>query len=267
VRLLRTLSFTLAACITLSVANATPLAVVNPGFEDSVIPAGTTISGRDTFCATFPPTHCEGFADGWFTTDHSSDSNGTLHPDSTMFFNNGTFNTFPTGIPEGLNVGYSNGTPFYQILSSTIQASTIYNLMFYAGARFDFENQGYFAELSADTGNGDWNGRTVLARTTNHSSNLPGFGSVNAPDAPTPFFNDWIPIDLTATVGAADPLIGKKLIITFGSPAVEATFDNVVLDAASTLPSNPTPEPGTIGMMLGGALGLLAWKRRSALHK
>jgi PEP-CTERM motif len=252
---------------------AASIFIVNSGFEDPALADGTRISGRDTACVNNPAPYnvpgCVGFGSGWVIDDPTGDSSGVMNPTTGAPIGNDPtlYPMFPF-IPEGQNVGYTNGTAFYQVLTDTIMANTTYTLSFWAGSRQDvgaggfFENQGYFGELSAATGSGNLADRTVLMRTTNKPSIfIPN--SVNAPDAPTPGFGEWLLVSIAYSVGANDPLIGQKLMIAFGSPAVQASFDAVSLDATSNI--TQAPEPASFAFMLAGlgAIGMVRRYRRS----
>jgi len=93
--------------------------------------------------------------------DSAGDSNGAMRPLSNMWPVN--------PLPDGINIAYSNGTAFYQILAATLLPNTIYTLKASAGERADVgqrgyvENQGYYMELSVDTGGG-YGARSVRDR-------------------------------------------------------------------------------------------------------
>ncbi|MEP7351644.1 MAG: VPLPA-CTERM sorting domain-containing protein [Acidobacteriota bacterium] len=233
---------------------------------------GTFLTGRDTACFLNPAPYnvpgCVGFGSGWVIDDPSGDSTGVMNPTIGPAIGNDPtlYPMFPS-IPEGEQIGYSNGTPFYQVLSEIITANTTYTLNFWAGARQDvgaggyYENQGYYGELSAATGNGLYSGRTILTRTSNNVSlccfNAP---SINAPDAPKPGFGQWLLVSIAYSFGANDPLIGQHLMVAFGSPAVQASFDAISVDATSNVQA--TPEPATFVFVLAGLGGIQVMRRR-----
>jgi hypothetical protein len=165
-------------------------------------------------------------------------------------------------VPDGDQVAYTNGTPFFQILPVTIQANTIYTLTFFAGQRQDTggvggfaENQGYAAELSAGT---DYASRTPFLRSVAFKPGHDfGVTNLNASQSPMPGFGEWLQITLSYTFGASDPLIGQNLMIAFSSGGVMSNFDMVTLDAS---PST-APEPSSYALMAAG-LGLLAFRHR-----
>jgi len=259
------LKYAVLFCLPLSwVAQAASLTIVNPSFEllpvtspsGLSLPDGTRLTGRVSTCGSVNPPGfpCEGFGPGWTTTDVDSDSNGTLNP---------TANMFNSALPDGEYVGYSNGTPFYQILSDTLMANTIYTLGAFIGQRNIVadnlgdnysENQGYYMELAVDN-DGTYNNRTVLARSSFLKLCCPGIPpSFNAPDAVAPGYGNFIPLSFAYMAGLGAPL-GKNLMISFGAPGVQANFDMVTLTADAT-----TPEPGTLSFLIAG-LGLVFLKR------
>jgi hypothetical protein len=185
--------------------------------------------------------------------------------------------TFTNGVPDGNSLGYITYGFMYQVLLNNVQAGVTYTLQAYFGNRWDVDaaklgfnnypgNSGFFMELGAingselNPGTQDVN-RTTLARTSYptsyNASFFSAYPSVNAPDATPPAHGgEWKLISLTYTAQAGDPSIGKPLVIIFGSPAREADFDLVSLDATSSV-----PEPATFGFALSG-LALVALKLR-----
>ena len=268
---LRAVVQVLACLPLLVVAQAAPLTIINPSFEllptttppGLALPEGTRLTSRASLCPTITPAGfpCEGFGGGWTTADVFGDSNGTMNTLASQF---------NSPVPDGEYTGYSNGTPFYQILGDTLQATFVYTLSVFVGERNIIgndpmgdsfsENQGYYVELAVDN-NGTYGGRTVLARSSFLKACCPGIpASFNAPDAGSPGHGNFIEVSFSYTPGIGAPL-GKNLMISFGTPGVSANFDMVTLNADPTV-----PEPGTIAMVLGG-IGLLALQRRKAMRR
>lgn len=256
---------------TIAAVHAGPINVVNWSFESDVLALGDSLSTR-------LPSGV-GFLDGWVTSDPTGDSSGPMHPytlatpapagtDTSGF--GYTYQFF--AVPDGVNVAYTNGAPFYQIVQSPIQANTTYTLQAYTGNRYDYgstlppvfsENQGFFMELAVDI-DGNYFDRVVLARTSWERNPDPFFqshyGSVNAPDATLPNRGTWGLLTLTSTFGGSDALLGKNLMISFGAPGQQANFDAVTLNATSNV-----PEPGSIGLLLSGLVLVGLKIRRTSL--
>lgn len=251
-----------------SVAHGALITIDNPSFETPAIGDGLLLTGRQTICSNNPAPYnvpgCSGFgSSAWQTADNQSDSNGVQNP--TLGATQGPSGEMFTYVPDGEQVAYSNGTPFFQILPVTIQANTTYTLTFYAGQRQDAgapdgfaENQGYYAELS---GGSDYASRTPFVRSVAFKPDH-GFGvsNLNALQSNMPGVGQWIQVSLSYTFGASDPLIGQDLIIAFASGGVQAQFDMVTLDASPSLPTT-TPEPSSYALMVAG-LGALAFRHR-----
>lgn len=258
----------LQACALLALfvpAHAAPITIVNPSFEllpttspeGSPLPDGTRITSRVSLCGTVNPAGfpCQGFGPGWTPENIEGDSNGTMNPTAAMF---------NSALPDGQYTGYTNGTPFFQILSDTLQSNFVYTLSTFVGMRNIVandpmqdgytENQGYYVELAVDN-NGTYGGRTVLARSSYLRPCCPGIpASFNAPDAVSPGYGNWIEVSFSYTPGVGAPL-GKNLMIGFGSPGVSANFDLVTLNADATV-----PEPTATVLFLSG-LGVFAFRR------
>lgn len=201
--------FSLALMTAVVTAHAAELTIVNPGFE-----ALTLMDG--SFVANIP---------GW---THSGDS-GTFNP-STL--------AYPGGVAfEGNNVAYSaSGGPWIsQLLTSAVEANTIYQLSLYVGRRIDIPLPGYLVELRA--------GGQLLA--SDNGGLTPAAGT---------FERSMI----TFTSGPTDSVIGSALEIRFRSLGPQANFDGVSLVAS------PIPEVSTMLTSIAGLLALAVIRRRKA---
>jgi hypothetical protein len=251
--------------LTLTSAIGAIIPVVNASFEDPGLPDGTGLTPRPTLCGLFnPPGYgCIGFGSGWVNPYFEGDSAGTMNPTTAMF----------PSVPDGEQIAYSNGGPFYQILPVTVTPGVTYTMRAYAGQRADvegnligifYENQGYNMELAvAGTGNFEtlYTTRTTLARTTNNYHPIAfAYPSINAPDAPLPAKGQWLLIELSYTVPIGGPT--GPLMIAFRSPAVQASFDMVsVFDSTA---DSSVPEPSTAILALAGFALLLGRRHFSA---
>lgn len=143
----------------------------------------------------------------------------------------GTSNSFFTDpIPDGSQVGSSNGRTISQTLSAVLQPNTQYTLGAYVGRRLMLpDSNDYNIELLAGT--------TVLA--SNNSITIPA--------------GKFKPVTVNYASGSSGSLIGEALTIrlTSTSQPNQVNFDNITLDAS------PIPEPSAILGLLGfGLLGI-----------
>ncbi|CCI38060.1 PEP-CTERM sorting domain-containing protein [Microcystis aeruginosa] len=199
---------------------AASVTILNPSFEDPIAPQqpdGYFYSINDITNWVIG-----GLSDPGYTAGVDKPVN--LPNTSNVFF------TDP--IPDGSQVGSSNGRTISQTLSATLQANTQYTLGAYVGRRLILTNvpSGYYnIELLA--------GSTVLA--SNNSI--------------TPLAGEFELVTVNYASGVSDPLIGQALTIrlTSTSQPHQVNFDNITLDAS------PIPEPSAILGLLGfGLLGI-----------
>jgi hypothetical protein len=203
----------LAAGVTLLVGNqvaAVPITINNPGFED---PAQ---------------------ADGGFTTGLIT---GWVAPGAQGVFNPTTAQI--AVVPEGVQVGYSNGGSITQMLSASLTADTQYTLTVQVGRRNDgcCGNPLFTMDLLA--------GGAVL------NSNSISYLTL----APGPF----VPVTVTYLAVATDPHLGQSLSIRITSDGAQSDFDNVVLDAQTV--GGRVPEPTTLLLLGSGMLALVVRSR------
>ena len=120
-----------STCLAVVPAEAIPIEIVNPSFEDDVLFEG----GIDQ-----TPT-------AWITSAGGGD--GAFHPLPSAY---------PGGlVPDGENVGYANepGNRLQQVLTEVLQPSSIYTLQVEIGRRLDVSFVGYRIQL--------WAGGVMLA--------------------------------------------------------------------------------------------------------
>lgn len=235
------------------VAAAAPVAVVNPGFEDTT--GSTTTFNEFTF----------GPLPGWNLYDPDGVTAGgaggtffigTLMPFEVPGPGSGVYANFPAGAPEGQRVGIafnfdgSEGSEygFVQTLAATLQTHTTYTLSVgignidsataMGGQVFPLEGfPGYRVDLLA--------GGQVIAQDDNTLA-----GTI--PDG------EFATSTVQFTTGAAHAQLGQALGIrlvnlnvedpAFPDSDLEVDFDGVMLDAT------PVPLPGALGLLGAGVL-------------
>jgi hypothetical protein len=138
---------------------------------------------------------------------------------------------------DGVQVGYINGGSVSQVLGSSLQADSTYNLGIYVAGRADGLNPGTDYSISL------YAGSTLLTSVT--------------PVAPTT--SVWTPLSASYTSGSSG-LVGQPLEIVISTPASQLDFDNVSLSVSAV------PEPTT---MISGAMLLLpfGWSAFRQLRK
>ena len=195
--------------LTFASTHASPLTIGDPSFEGIALGSGGFTSG------TYAPS-------SW----NSNTNAGIFRPDAS---------SYPGGVPDGVNIAYSNSAVIDQVLSATLTASTIYTLSVDVGNRLDApHNDGYTIQLLA--------GGVVLNGTTNFPGPAQGQFAL-ATDA--------------YTAGEADPHLGQALEIRlFSSATGQASFDKVTLDAS------PVPEPSGLALLAVAAACIVVVQRR-----
>lgn len=168
---------------------------------------------------------CSGTQYGWTW----SGSGGIWRPASSWF-------TTPPHVPEGVNVAWFHGGQISQTLQhTTLQENFTYNLQVYT-AKISTSTLHYTVELVAAEHN------FVLASTTG----LPAYKQFNQ-----------VGVTFQAT-NAYNTYFGDHLKIVLIDPdAREVDFDNVTLDATSTVPI-----PAGLMLFGSGLLGMALMRRR-----
>lgn len=219
--------YLLAPALLFSVAaQAMPIAVTNPSFEDSLapIPPGFSNNVAPVGWTAF------GFAGGF--------QFGVFNPGSTA----GSFGTdFVSGV-DGDQTAYSNSADFSQVLAATLMADTTYALTVAVGDRSDTVLPSHTIRLLA--------GGVEIAA-------LSDFGVAGTEGA-------WTDGTATSSVFAAgDGLIGSTLSIELiNDGGAQVNWDNVRLEARmDSTQSVPTPTPL---LLLGLGLAALGLRKHFA---
>ena len=143
---------------------------------------------------------------------------------------------FVEGIPDPLQVAYSNGGDIEQTLTTTLTEGYKYTLKVWVGGRDIYYNQPYAVILAGES--------TELNSVM--GNNLQ---------------NEWIEQTLTYTVELGDTNVGEKLTIKLiNEGGVQVNFDKVTLDEAEILTSPgfhaPFDAPITVNKKVKRALPL-----------
>jgi MYXO-CTERM domain-containing protein len=184
-------------------AHAVPIYVENNSFEATVLEDCTWLPGAP---------------EGWTLIEGNF---GTLNPSDYVY---------PDGVPDGVNVAYSNGGTIGQVLSVVLEPNKLYSLQVLLGDRPTMPFPGYRAQLLA--------GGELLAEDVDTiSPESPEFESTLVR-----FHTDF-----------ADPRLGQALEIRLVSFGRQVLFDKV------SLHSTPIPAPGALALL---AVAGLATRRR-----
>jgi hypothetical protein len=196
-------------------AAAVPITVANPSFETPVLTDGQFTQG-----AGIP---------GWTAPGNQ----GVWNPSASQV----------ALVPDGLQIGFSNGGTVSQVLGDVLAADTAYTLEVDALRRIDgcCGNPTFTIELLA--------GSTVLdSESLDYTLLAPG-----------------AIVTLTAAfaTGAAHPALGQPLSIRLTSLGQQSDFDDVRLDATAV--NGAVLEPASLVLLASGLVGLAATvrKRRS----
>jgi hypothetical protein len=198
---------------------ASPIFVADPSFENPLCVGPAPNS-------TCPPP-------GW-TVDQTAGLGGGFLP---VMGPSGAWDY----VPDGTQVGWSNGAVLTQLLTATIDPFTTYTLGLWVSQRY---TAGTFQPEIELIG-----GSTVLFKMSNAN---PGGA---APTQPVDSTYNWVFWDMSWTSPTTGPLIGQALTISLASDGIQTDFDNVSLNAALA------PEPGTIVLLGASLLGLVVRRR------
>ena len=211
-----------------SSALATPISIVNPGFEDPTL-------GQNEFTASA----CSRFFDlGRQVRSTSEIAPGWTITGSSGVANRGTAAFSSLSTPEGENAAYLNtrnsgtGSTISQQLGSVLQ-------------------QGAYT-LSADIGN------PLNAALPGWSLQLwAGGNQLDSTEAGSPDADSFVAASLIVIVGAANANLGSQLeirLVSNDGTAGRVAFDNVQLN--EVLSGSPVPEPTTAVLFGIGIMGL-----------
>ena len=207
------LSIVVLGCIAVP-ARADSIAIQNPSFE---------ITNPLIYSSPGYGSWNYGPIPGWTITGGGA---GSLQPGPT---------SYPSPLPDGSIVAYSNGGTISQTLSASLLPNTTYTLSVDVGHRLDTPDlylSNYTIELLA--------GGTILNALSGSTSFI----------TPGTFQSDFFGF----TTGARVP--SGNLGIALLSSGPQAEFDNVQLTAAL-----PAPEPGSL-LLLATGLGLALFLSR-----
>jgi uncharacterized protein (TIGR03437 family) len=187
-----------------STATGTSITITNPGFE--TIPSNPAWincagnGGPGTGGAGCQDT-LNGIVPGW--TASNTTSIGLFQPGPNLF-------TLPWPAAEGQTAAQVNSGTLSQVVSATLQVSTLYTLQVDVGRRLDNQYPSTPPTVQLFAGN------TLIASATGAQPPLGG----------------WTTWTGTYQSSASDPLAGQPLKIVLGAIAVQGDFDNVRLTAS-----------------------------------
>ena len=192
-----------------SVVGAVPLSINNAGFESPVQTYGNATDN--------------GSIDGWTTV--SAGNLGVFYPFSY---------DFPSGVPEGNQVGWLSDGEIRQDLNYYLQPSTKYTLKVDVGRWERDTSQLHTITL--------WAGTNIIAQLSETLTVIPRYTFVERV------------LEYTSAASVAP----DQLKITIANGYYELEFDNIRLDAVSTV----VPLPASLILLAPGLVGLAAIRRR-----
>jgi hypothetical protein len=220
----------------------------NPSFEADVLGCSPS-----TTCSTFDT------VSNW--TGGTADPNGFTGPESVS----GTFGvykpsttSYPTGIPDGVNVAYLFTGSYSDSISQTLAADLLAN-----------DTYTLTALVGAPAGGPGCSGFNVsLLAGGNVLNSITGEGEFTCVQETVGTFTEFT-VTYTSPanpVGLGDPL--QIVLEANGSGSsieqAEIDFDKIALSDTLTNSSPTVPEPATLGMVCTALLGLGWWARKRA---
>ena len=227
------LLFILLLLIIPPAAWGSPIYISNFSFEGPAVSAGYYTTGSAT--RLYP----SGYSWNIYTPSPIPGWNIDPNEDAGVWNPSG-WGSYSGNLPDGNQVGYSNGGRIWKVLSVTLQPNATYTLSVDIGNRQDccWDSAGYRVSLYA--------GGTEVAFDNSSLHLAHGtFGTST----------------VTYTTGPTNPLIGQLLtIVLWAAPNFprQVDFDKVWLEADVTA----IPEPSSILLLAGGVAVLLLRRRR-----
>lgn len=233
-RLLGALSPCVCAIALYSTAEGASIPIINSSFEE--LAPGVVLGVRNWTCN--PCFQAGGTVTsepivGWTILDIGDA--GTFRPSANEYPGGGGLSTPATGIPDGVNVAFSNGPDISQVLSEQLTSNQTYTLNVGVGNRNDLSLPDFTIALLAG-------GNLLTSVDASSLASLPANGT-------------FATVSLSYFAASNDPLLGQNLeiqLINNGGGQVD--FDSVSL--------NNVPLPASLYLFGSGILGMIGISRR-----
>ncbi len=218
------------------------LQIINPSFEDDVIPRDgdpeTVADATDDFDADLVPTGWTEFDDGR-NNAAAGDARGIVSHASDAFFNVSLTNTPDQDVND--QSFFTAQRDIFQVLSDTLEANTTYTLSVDIGDLVAGSDGGASGTPAVNLGYGSFTGENVVL-------------TLDQRNQPPQTDGDWVTWTGEFTTSSMPIGFGEQLRIELTNGTNVGWFDNVRLSATTV------PEPTSLGML---AVGLFCLASRS----
>ena len=231
----RLLSAVCACAIALcSTADAASIPIVNSSFEE--LAPGVVLGVRNWTCSPCFQAGGTVTSDpivGWTIT--GTGDAGTFRPSANEYPGGGGLTNPATGIPDGVNVAFSNGPEISQVLSEKLTAGLPYSLSVDIGNRNDIPLPDFTIALLAG-------GNLLTSVDSTSITSLPADGTFST-------------VTLSYLAASDNPFLGQTLEIQLiNNGGAQMNYDKVSL---STIPL-----PASVYLFGSGILGLIGIVKR-----